>query len=186
MATVAESPSTGEARPGDDAPPAAEAPPVRSQTLVAVATLSVAAGVIHAVAMIDHFSHYWLYGVFFLVVTYAQVLWGIWVYRHQPNRRVLVAGAAGSLAISAVWLVSRTVGVPIGPDTWNPERVGIMDVMATIDQIAIAGFVVALVVPATRLYGRVAAAAAQHSLRIGIMLSSASLFSILVGNHHHH
>lgn len=184
MATVADSSAADPALPPDAA---LSGPlPLRSQALVTLAMLSVAAGVIHAVAMVDHFGHYWLYGVFFLAVTYAQVLWGLWVYRHPQDRRVLIAGAAGNLAIVAVWIVSRTVGVPIGPETWDPERVGILDTVATVDQLALAAIVVAVVAPAGRFGARMAGVAANHAVRIGVMLCSASLFAVLVGSNHHH
>ncbi len=186
MATVAEPPSADEARSGEaEGRPAARPRAVRSQTLVSAAALAVAAGVIHAVAMVDHFDHYWLYGVFFLVVTYAQVLWGIWVYRHAPNPRVLVAGGVGSLAVVAVWVVSRTVGVPVGPETWDPERIGAMDIMATLDQLVLAALVVALVAPEGRVGARLTGLMGGHAVRIAIMLCSASLFSLLLGSHAH-
>lgn len=185
MATVADPPAADAACSPEAAPPAGDALRVRSQALVTLAMLSVAAGVIHAVAMVDHFDHYWLYGVFFLVITYAQALWGIWVYRHPQSRRVLAAGAAGNLAIVAVWIVSRTVGVPVGPDTWSPERIGAMDVVATVDQLALAAIALSLVAPASRLGASFARAATDHTMRLGVMLCSASLFSILLGSHQH-
>ncbi|MDX6691061.1 MAG: hypothetical protein QOG15_2518 [Solirubrobacteraceae bacterium] len=159
---------------------------VRSQTLVTAVALSTAAGVIHGVAMVDHFSHWWAYGVFFLVITYAQVLWAIWIYRHPDDRRVLVAGAVGNLLIVGVWIVSRSVGVPIGPDAWNPERIGAMDIMASIDQVILALAVVRLVAPAGRLGSRLSLLGGTQALRLGIMLCSASVFAILLGSHHHH
>lgn len=180
--------ATVDADPFVDAEPAEVQRPLvrRSQALDTAIGLSIAAGVIHAVAMVDHFSHWWAYGVFFLVITYAQVLWGIWMYRHPHDRRVLVAGAVGNLLIVGVWIVSRTVGVPIGPDTWNPERVGAMDIMASLDQIVLALIVVTLVAPAGRLGRRLGWLAGAQAMRLGIMLCSASFFAILLGAHHHH
>lgn len=178
MATVA---AKREASPRS----AAVALPVRSQALVSVATLAVAAGVIHAVAMVDHFDHYWLYGVVFLVITYAQILWAIWVYRHPQDRRALVVGAVGSLVVVALWVVSRTAGVPLGPDTWDPERIGAMDVIATLDEIVLAGLIVALVAPEGRLGARLSRLAGGQAVRITTMLCSASLFSLLLGSHAH-
>jgi len=185
MSTVTESPSAGEARPAQTRRGAQHARPVRSHALVTVTALAAAAGAIHAVAAVDHFDHYWLYGVFFVVLTYAQILWGIWVYRHPQDRRALVAGAVGSVAVSAVWFVSRTVGVPIGPDTWQPERIGAMDFMATLDQVVCAALVAVLVAPESRFATRLRWLAGGHVLRVGIMLCSASAFSLLLGSHDH-
>jgi hypothetical protein len=186
MAAVVESPSADEAPAGDaERRSPADPTPVRSQPILVVIALSVAAGAIHAVAMVDHFDHHWLYGAFFLVVTYAQILWAIWIYRHPDDRRALVAGVAGNLAIVAVWVASRTVGMPVGPDVWKPENIGAMDIMATLDQLVLAGVIVAVVAPVTRLGSRLRWLAGAQSVRIGIMLCSASVFSMLLGSHSH-
>jgi hypothetical protein len=185
MATVDADPLV-EAEPADVERPVADTVTARSQAIVTVVGLSVAAGVIHAVAMVDHFSHWWAYGAFFLVITYAQILWGIWVYRHPGDRRYFVAAAVGNLLIVGVWVVSRTVGVPIGPDTWNPERVGAMDIMASLDQVVLAATIVAMIAPASRAGARLGWLAGSQALRLAIMLCSASFFAILLGAHHHH
>jgi len=156
-----------------------------SQTVLIACAISVAAGVIHAVAMVDHFDHYWLFGLFFLVVTYFQVLWAIWVHRHPQDKRALKAGAIGSLAIIAVWLTSRTVGVPVGPGAGDPEPFGAMDLVAALDQLVLAALIVVLVKPDGRFGRRVAWIAGAPAMRMGIMLCSASVFSLLVGSHSH-
>jgi len=160
-------------------------PQERSQTIVTACAISIAAGFIHAVAMVDHFDHHWLYGVFFLVVTYFQVLWALWVYRHPGDHRALTAGAIVSLAIVAVWLVSRTVGTPVGPDAGDPESVGAMDVVATLDQLVLAGLIVTILKPTGQVTRRMAWISGAPSVRLGVMLCSASLFAMLLGSHAH-
>jgi hypothetical protein len=150
-----------------------------------VAGLSIAAGAIHAIAMIEHFSHYWLYGVFFLVLTYGQVLWGIALLRRRVVERALTAGAVANVAIVAVWVLSRTLGVPVGPDAGRPEAVGAMDVVATLDQLVLAAYVAAIVRPRLRTGRGFRALMGAHRMRIGIALGSASLFAALLGGHHH-
>lgn len=151
-----------------------------------VAGLSIAAGVIHAFAMIDHFSHYWLYGVFFLVLTYGQVLWGLALLRRPVSDRGLAAGALANLAIVAVWVISRTIGVPLGPDDGRPEAVGSMDVAATLDQLALAAYVAAVLRPRLRGVRGFKALLGRHRVRIGSALASASVFAALLGAGHHH
>lgn len=150
-----------------------------------VAALALVAGAIHAVAMVDHFSHWWAYGVFFLGVTYAQVLWSVWLYRHRDDQRTLRYGALGSLALVGVWLVSRTVGIPIGPQA-GVEPVGAMDVMSSIDELVTAGLIATIVAPSGRAGRRLRVIGGTQSVRLGIMLGSASLLAILLGSHHHH
>lgn len=52
-----------------------------------------------------------------------------WVYRRPDDRRALLAGAIGSLAIVAVWLATRTAGIPMGPDSGRPGSIGAMDTL---------------------------------------------------------
>ena len=150
-----------------------------------VAWLSLAAGAIHAVAMVDHFSHWWAYGLFFLALTYGQVLWGVAVLRKRAPDRILILGAQANLAICAVWLVSRTIGVPIGPEAPGPEPVGIMDVAATMDQVVLAAYVALIVRPALRSVRGLRSLVGVHRVRIGMMLCSMSVFASLLGGHQH-
>jgi hypothetical protein len=148
------------------------------------AWLSIAAGLIHAIAMIDHFSHYWLFGVFFLVLTYGQVLWGIALLRGRATEQMLRSGVLANLAIVAIWLVSRTAGLPFGPNAGDPEAVGPMDVAATLDQLVLVSYVALLLVPELR-DGRLRALIGCHRMRFGIMLCSASVFTAMLGGHQH-
>jgi hypothetical protein len=40
--------------------------------------------------------------------------------------------------------MSRTTGIPIGPTPWQPESVGWHDVIATLNELAMAGIVAGL------------------------------------------
>ena len=150
-----------------------------------MAWLSIAAGAIHAIAAIDHFSHWWLYGVFFLVLTYGQVLWGISLLRKTPSDRTLTIGAKANLAIVGVWLFSRTIGVPLGPESGSAEPVGVMDVAVTLDQLMLVAYVALIVRPATRTTRGLRVLLGAHRIRIGMMLCSASFFAALLGGHSH-
>jgi hypothetical protein len=55
----------------------------------------------------------------------------------QPGRTLLTLGAVGNLAVVALWIMSRTVGVPIGPEVWRPEAITAIDSMATTLELAI-------------------------------------------------
>jgi hypothetical protein len=165
--------------------PAPDRPAPVGDAVKIVAWLSLAAGVIHAIAMIDHFSHWWLYGAFFLVLTYGQVLWGIALLRKPASDRSLKIGALANLAICVVWLYSRTIGVPIGPDAGRPEAVGTMDVAATLDQLALALYVALVLRPDLRVARGLKGLLGVHRIRIGMMLSSATVFAALLGGHSH-
>jgi predicted branched-subunit amino acid permease len=181
----AAAPGRARTRARRPAAPAAERPAAVADAVRIVAWLSISAGAIHAVAMVDHFSHWWLYGVFFLVLTYGQVLWGVALLRKPPTDRNLTIGALANLAIVAVWLVSRTIGVPAGPEAGSPEPVGIMDVAATLDQLVLVTFVALIVRPELRAIRGLRALLGVHRIRIGMMLCSVSVFASLLGGHSH-
>jgi hypothetical protein len=174
---------------GEPAAPADAALPGRPHAIAdavrVVAWLSIAAGAIHAIATIDHFSHWWLYGFFFLALTYGQVLWGIALLRNPVSDRNLTHGAIANLAIVAVWLCSRTLGVPIGPDGGRTEAVGVMDVAATLDQLVLAVMIAMIVRPHLRTTRGLRVLIGAHRMRIGMMLASASVFAGMLGGHHH-
>jgi len=87
--------------------------------------------------MPDHFEEWWGYGAFFLVAAAAQVLYVPLLIR-WPNRTVLLLGIAGNSAIVLLYLLTRVVGIPIfGPEAWEVEGVGIIDVCATMSEVAI-------------------------------------------------
>jgi len=165
--------------------PAPERPAVIADAARMVAWLSIAAGLIHAIAMVDHFTHYWAYGVFFLALTYGQVLWGVGVLRRNVDDRTLTIGAFANLAIVAVWLWSRTIGVPIGPEAPGTEPIGSMDVAATIAQLALVAYVAVIVRPDLRVRRGLRALVGPHRVRIGLALSSACFFAALLGGHQH-
>ena len=117
---------------------------VRRELEVDAAVLAIAAGLIHAVAAVTHFGEYWLFGSFFAVLAVAQVAWGALVYR-GAERSLLVVGAWASAGVALLWLVTRTVGLPIGPHAGHPQTVGPLDALATLDELAIVLLVLALV-----------------------------------------
>ncbi len=77
-------------------------------------------------------------------MTPLQVAWAVLAARRPHDRGLLVAGAAGNLAIAAVWLLSRTTGLPFGPDAWEAEAVGAKDLLATYDEFGVAVLVALL------------------------------------------
>jgi hypothetical protein len=102
--------------------------------------LSWAAAIIHVKAALDHVDQSVVEAVLFDLTAAAQLVWGVAVYR-GAGARVLIAGALGSVAVAAVWLVSRTAGIPIGPNPGHPEAVGLIDTVASCDEVLLAALV---------------------------------------------
>jgi hypothetical protein len=92
--------------------------------------LSAGAGAIHIAVVQAHYEEYWAFGVFFAVAAWLQILWAI-VIVARLSRPVALAGVAINAILVAVWVVSRTVGVPVGPEPGSPEAAEFVDVAAT-------------------------------------------------------
>jgi hypothetical protein len=104
---------------------------VRPYLLGGLAALSIGAAAIHFAVVFEHFDEDTLYGVFFLVLSWAQLIWPA-VLLWQPSRLWLWLGIAGNAIVIAVYVASRTVGLPFGPDLHNPESVGALDVVSCV------------------------------------------------------
>jgi FtsP/CotA-like multicopper oxidase with cupredoxin domain len=96
--------------------------------LLVAAGLVAGSGLVHLAVVPDHWAEYRLFGGFFLLVGVAQLgaggAAGMW-----PTPRRLLGVAAGQAALVALWAVSRTSGLPVGPEPWRPEDVGVADVV---------------------------------------------------------
>lgn len=104
-------------------------------TVAAIATAA-AAGIHLAVAP-EHFREWWGFGAFFVVCGAVQLAWAAaW-----PSSGV--AGIAGNVSLIALWALSRTAGLPFGPDAGTPEAIGPVDVATVlVELIAVVALVV--------------------------------------------
>jgi hypothetical protein len=97
-----------------------------------------------------HLRESWLLGVFFAVTAVAQLAWAL-LAAMRPSRRVLLGGAVGNALVILVWIVSRTVGVPVGPGAGGAEPVGFADALSTAyEALIVVGAIVVLYWPTTR------------------------------------
>src|SRR5262250_1075742 len=102
----------------------------------ALAALSAGAAAIHFAVTFEHFNQYLLYGVFFLVVVWAQMTWAAVAVR-RLRRWWLWLGIAGNAVVLAVYLASRTTGLPFGPDQGHTEPFGALDVVSALLELAL-------------------------------------------------
>ncbi len=110
----------------------------RGRTLYVAAALSLLAALVHLWVAPEHFEEWWGYGAFFLVAAAAQLLY-VPIVLIWPARPVLLAGIAGNLAIVALYLLTRTSGIPLfGPEAGEVEGFGLLDVCATASEVGIA------------------------------------------------
>lgn len=110
---------------------------------------SLGAGLVHLAVIGEHLDHWLMAGVFFAVLGAAQVGWGVAALARDaaPVPRAVLAVNLGALA---VWAVSRTTGLPVGPEAGTAEAVGRADVLC----VALHLLVLASLAVAMRRSGR--------------------------------
>jgi hypothetical protein len=150
--------------------------------LFLICGLAWSGALIHVVAAIEHVDEYVLYAVFFELLASAQFLLGIALYR-SPTRTLLITGATMSLLVVVLWIVSRTLGLPIGPAPWTPEPVGILDVVASADE-AVLALLVLLRLRSTPA-GALGRATAYLVTTTGVLLVLLSSLALTLGGHAH-
>ena len=103
--------------------------PRPSGPTMAVAAASAGAGLVHALVCPEHFREALSYGLFFALAASAQVAWA-WLAWRGLTTRLLWWALLGNAAVIALWAVTRTVGLPIGPEPGVAEAVGGADLVA--------------------------------------------------------
>src|SRR5258708_12116348 len=95
------------------------APTARPYLLGGLAALSVGAATIHFAVTFDHFSQYVPYGVFFLAISWAQLIWPA-VLMWRPSRWWRWLGVAGTPPIRLVSRPPPPAGPPPRPAVSPP------------------------------------------------------------------
>jgi hypothetical protein len=102
------------------------------------AVLSLAAAYVHLAYMPSHFEEWWLYGMFFLAVGVGQALF-VPAILYRPRTWVVLVGIAGNLGVVCMYVVSRTVGIPLGPHARVVEHAEPIDLATTGAEVALIG-----------------------------------------------
>jgi hypothetical protein len=120
----------------------------------------VGAAMIHLAVIGPHLQESTLYAAFFIGAAIAQVALAV-LLTVRRDRLVLTGVVALSAAFIAVWVMSRTTGLPIGPQPGVAESVSLSDVVATVQE----GLTIVLAVVAL-IMGR-AVSVRRSTLRFG-------------------
>ena len=83
-------------------------------------------------------------------------------------------GLAVNAGVVAIWVVSRTTGLPFGPEPGTPEAIGVPDVTATGFELVIAAILVVRLVPSG------AARLRRHSMTVADAALAAVLALVAV------
>ncbi len=107
--------------------------------LYSAAGLSALAGLLHLLVTPEHFEEWIGYGLFFLIAGLAQVFFAVVLLRQPANRNLLLAGIAGNALIVGLWVVTRTLGIPLGPAAGEVEAIGAVDTVSKLAELALIG-----------------------------------------------
>lgn len=116
--------------------PAAEPDPSSARILTAIALAGIGAGAVHVAAAATLGTDGAEYLAFFAVVAAAQIAWGVVALARAP-RWWLALGALGNLLVLATWVVSRTVGLPVGDEAGIALPVAFPDALTAVLEAAI-------------------------------------------------
>ena len=119
--------------------------------------LSIAAGIVHALLSPVHLEEWWGYGLFFFFAAALQIIYGVvlggGVFNAETwkgdwlaaKRNFLVLGIVGNACVIALYVVSRTVGIPFfGPEAGEVEPVGVIDLVSKLTEVALIVWLVRL------------------------------------------
>ena len=97
--------------------------------LLLLAAAALGAALLHAAFAPGHFAETWSHGLAFAVMAWMQLALAVALLAY-PSRRVFALGLL-NLGVIGIWVMSRTIGAPFGPNAWTPEDVGTPDLIAT-------------------------------------------------------
>ncbi|MCA1819300.1 MAG: hypothetical protein LC620_04495 [Halobacteriales archaeon] len=116
----------------------------------------VAAGA-HGFLAPEHFAEWWGYGLFFIFASALQAVWGLALLTNAINpkdsgprwRRLktgfLVLGILGNVTTIVLYVVTRTVGIPLaGPQAGVVEEVAVVDIFTKVVEGATVFLLVAI------------------------------------------
>jgi len=124
------------------------------------------AGLIHLVMIPPHIGESWAEGIAFAIVGWAQIAAAMALVRKRGSRGLYSAVIVGSAAVIAVWVWSRTIGLPFG------AHAGIVESASPVDQICAGLELGAILVAGSMLI-------APAKLRIGALGASVAAVAVL-------
>jgi hypothetical protein len=105
-------------------------------SMLIAAGLSAVAALIHVAVCPEHFRIGVLYGVFFAVAAGGQFGWSVLVVTRRADWLAPV-GLVANAAIVLLWVVTRTVGIPLGPAAGQVDAVGAVDLLSAACEIGV-------------------------------------------------
>ena len=137
------------------------------------AVLSLGAAAVHVAVCPEHFREGLVYGVFFAVTSTAQFGWSALVFVRDRLAWLAPVGLVGNAGLVLLWAVTRTVGIPVGPQAGEVERVGALDLVCQGCELAVVAICVFVVLRAQAIRHDVQPWQKQHRSGCATRSSSA-------------
>jgi len=153
---------------------------------ISAALTTAGAGVLHLDAAGDHTDHAHV-AAFFVIVAVVQLLWASAAARRETDNRAFAAGLLFNAGVLAVWVVSRTVGLPdLIPDVGGVEPIGMKDAAASgLAFAALAAGGIALSMPPAAAAALVAPRSGERILRAMAVATLAATIPGALASHEH-
>ena len=155
--------------------PASDRTAVRILTVIALT--SIATGAIHVAAAATLGKNSGQNLAFFGIVAVAEIVWGLVALARAP-RWWLALGVLGNAVVVAIWVASRTVGVPFGQFAGDVFPAKYPDVLATLFGVVTALGALALAVQGSGP-SRAAARARGFALAAAIVIGAVALTGVM-------
>ena len=145
---------------------------------LAIASAAAAgSALVHFAVAPEHFAEWWGFGLFFVLCAEVQLGWALLLGRARGNR-MLAVGIAGSLALIGLWAVSRTTGLPFGPEPGVAEAMGVPDLVSVVLELVTAAACAWALVAPTRIAARVGLPARVLGLALTVALTGWALAAV--------
>ncbi|MEX2587362.1 MAG: hypothetical protein WD602_05130 [Actinomycetota bacterium] len=124
------------------------------------AVLSIVAALVHGLNISEHLREWWGYGLFFMFAAVVQFIYGLimliqpWNYDPSGARRdgssfarpYYLVGIALNIPLIALYLVTRTLGIPLlGPEAGEVEAFSFAGILTIVVEAALVATLAALV-----------------------------------------
>jgi hypothetical protein len=100
------------------------------------AVLSATVGAVHFGYAPHHLSEDWAHGWFFLLLGAYELTFAVLIVT-RPRRWLWASALVVGVGSVAVWVVSRTVGLPFGPEALRTEEASAPDIVCTVISAAV-------------------------------------------------
>jgi hypothetical protein len=104
-------------------------------SVLGAAALLVGSALIHAAVVRAHIEHWRPMGMFFLILAMVEAYLAIGLVLSE-SWGLYVATIAVNLGTAGIWLLSRTMGLPFGPEAFQAESIGVLDAVCTALELA--------------------------------------------------